>query len=189
MSVSLQLDADTGLISSGQYIASPHCDDRAAGSVIDLLVIHGISLPPGEFGTGAIADFFTGKLDKSQHPYYEEITQLRVSAHFLIQRDGALIQFVPVHQRAWHAGESSFQGRDRCNDFSIGIEMEGTDDKEYTNEQYMCLARLTQLLITQYPDITKDRIVGHCDIAPGRKTDPGEAFDWIYYRGLLDKEC
>jgi AmpD protein len=164
---------------------SPNRDQRPGDSEVDLLVIHNISLPPGEFGGPWIDDLFLNRLDPSQHPYFDEIKGLRVSAHLLIRRDGELIQYVPLEQRAWHAGVSSFCNRECCNDFSIGIELEGTDDKPYTEAQYATLARATREIMRRYPAITKDRITGHADIAPQRKTDPGPAFDWSRYRRLL----
>ena len=171
-----------GLLQSERYIPSPNCDDRPAGGVIDLLVIHNISLPPGEYGGPGIIDLFTNRLDPGAHPYYREIAGLKVSPHFLIRRDGEIIQFVRCGQRAWHAGESNWHGRGRCNDFSIGIELEGSDDELFDDTQYERLAELTRALQAKYP-ITD--IAGHSDIAPGRKTDPGPCFDWARYRELL----
>ena len=175
---------EDGLLADARYIASPNCDERPQGSSIELLVIHNISLPPGEFGGPGIVDLFTNKLDPGAHPYFREIAELRVSSHFLIRRDGAVIQFVPCRKRAWHAGVSSWRGRNGCNDFSIGIELEGTDDRPFEGGQYERLAELTQALQLKYA-ITD--IVGHSDVAPGRKTDPGPCFDWAYYRKLLKK--
>ncbi|WP_027852258.1 1,6-anhydro-N-acetylmuramyl-L-alanine amidase AmpD [Marinobacterium litorale] len=163
---------------------SPNCDDRP-GEEISLLVVHNISLPPGQFGGPGIRQLFTNCLDPDEHPFYREIHELRVSAHLLIDREGQVIQFVPFEKRAWHAGVSQFEGRERCNDFSIGIELEGADDIPYTDIQYQVLADVTRELMALYPEITPDRIVGHCDIAPGRKTDPGPAFDWERYRNLI----
>lgn len=150
-----------------------------------MLVIHNISLPPSQFGTSGIRDLFMGELDPTAHPFYQEIAGLRVSAHCVIYRTGKVEQFVPFNERAWHAGLSTFQGKSRCNDFSIGIELEGTDTLAYTNEQYAALTELTEFIVKHYPDITLGRIVGHDDIAPGRKTDPGQAFDWARYRKSL----
>ncbi len=166
---------------------SPNCDERPENTVVDLLVIHNISLPPEQFGGCWIEDFFLNQLDPSQHPYFQEIHHLRVSSHFLIRRDGEVLQFVPMHKRAWHAGQSSFLGRDRCNDFSIGIELEGTDALAYTDAQYQRLAELSRQLMKAFPAIHKDRITGHEHIAPGRKTDPGPAFDWSRYLSLLEQ--
>ena len=142
-------------------------------------MIHGISLPPGEFGGPYIEALFTNQLDPDGHPYFRDIVSLRVSSHLLVRRDGELIQFVPFIRRAWHAGDSFFRGRDCCNDFSIGIELEGTDEAPFTDAQYEELSQILQALISAYPDITPFRIAGHCDIAPGRKSDPGPAFDWL----------
>lgn len=163
-------------------MASPNHDARPRGTAIDLLVIHAISLPPGAFGGPAIEQLFTNRLDPDAHPYYRDIAGLRVSAHFLIRRDGALVQFVPCGKRAWHAGVSMWQGRERCNDFSIGVELEGTDDRAFEDAQYAQLAALTRALRAHYPLAA---IAGHADIAPGRKTDPGPRFDWARYRALL----
>lgn len=177
----MRIDSD-GLLQGVRYIASPNCDDYPAGDSIELLVIHSISLPPGEYGGPGIVDLFTNKLDPNAHPYYREIAGRKVSSHFLIRRDGEVIQFVPCNKRAWHAGGSSWRGRSRCNDFSIGIELEGDDDSPFEDTQYERLAELTRALQVMYP-ITD--IAGHCDIAPGRKTDPGPCFDWVRYRKLL----
>ena len=143
--------------------------------------MHNISLPPGEFGGTGIFELFTNRLDPASHRYYAQIASLKVSSHFLIRRDGALVQFVPCAKRAWHAGESSWRGRERCNDFSIGVELEGTDDLPYETAQYATLARLTRALVRRYPIA---HVAGHSDIAPGRKSDPGPAFDWGRYRRL-----
>lgn len=167
-----------GWLGSAQRMGSPNQDQRPPRIPVDLLVIHGISLPPGEFGGGAVADLFCNRLDPSAHPTFAGIADLRVSAHLLIRRDAALLQFVAFDRRAWHAGASSFAGRAGCNDYSIGIELEGTDDLPYEAIQYSRLARVCVLLMAQYPGLVPDRIVGHSDIAPGRKTDPGPAFDW-----------
>jgi AmpD protein len=164
---------------------SPNQDARPPDCVIDLLVIHNISLPPGEFGGPWIDNLFLNRLDPSSHPYFRQIHQLRVSSHLLIRRDGRLIQYVPLNKRAWHAGKSSFRGREQCNDFSIGIELEGTDDKPYTDVQYTTLHQVTSEILSRFPEITPDRIVGHADISPGRKTDPGPAFDWLRYRRMI----
>ncbi|MGL4733565.1 MAG: 1,6-anhydro-N-acetylmuramyl-L-alanine amidase AmpD [Enterovibrio sp.] len=162
-----------------------HYDERPDQDDISLLVIHNISLPPGEFGGRFIEDFFQGKLDGDAHPYFFQIKELRVSAHCLIRRDGEVVQFVPFNKRAWHAGVSEFQGRARCNDFSIGIELEGTDELAYTQAQYEALCQVTQNLLRVYPKLSLDHIVGHSDIAPGRKTDPGTAFDWGKFKAML----
>jgi len=174
-----------GWLSDIERIESPNADTRPAEEDISLLVIHNISLPPEQFGGPYISQLFCNRLDPTEHPYFREIQQLKVSAHLLIDRAGTLIQFVPFHQRAWHAGVSEFEGRSRCNDFSIGIELEGADHIPFTDSQYSVLARVTRQLIDHYQLITKDRIVGHSDIAPRRKTDPGPAFDWQRYRQMV----
>ncbi len=156
---------------------SPNYNQRPEGEV-SLLVIHNISLPPGRFGTPYIEQFFQNCLGSEDDPYFKEICALKVSAHLLIKRTGQVIQFVSCADRAWHAGVSSFDGRDQCNDFSVGIELEGTDDSSYTDTQYQVLSVVCRSLFDQYPALSVDRIVGHCDIAPGRKTDPGPSFDW-----------
>jgi AmpD protein len=167
-------------------VPSPNWDPRPPGTQVDLLVIHGISLPPGEFGGPWIDALFQNRLPTDAHPFFAGLAGLRVSAHLLIRRDGELVQYVPLGLRAWHAGRSQFAGRTGCNDFSIGIELEGTDQIPYTAAQYRCLAATTRAILTCYPLITPQRIAGHSDIAPGRKTDPGPAFDWGRYRGELD---
>ena len=166
---------------------SPNFNARPTGEEVSLLVIHNISLPPGEFGGGYIERFFCNTLPADDHPYFATIHHLQVSAHCLVSRGGSVTQFVSFADRAWHAGASSFAGRGNCNDFSIGIELEGADDQGYTPEQYQTLVRLTALLQKFYPAIVRDRIVGHSAIAPGRKTDPGPAFDWAHYFHLLDQ--
>ncbi|MGW8182941.1 MAG: 1,6-anhydro-N-acetylmuramyl-L-alanine amidase AmpD [Burkholderiales bacterium] len=173
---------DEGRLEGARYIASPNCDERPAGCRIELLVIHYISLPPGRFSGHAIEDFFTNRLDPRAHPFFETIAGLRASAHFLIRRNGAVIQFVPCAMRAWHAGESSWRGRPRCNDFSIGIEVEGNEMVPFTAAQYRRLAALAHVVMTRYPI---SEIVGHSDIAPSRKSDPGPHFDWARFRAML----
>jgi AmpD protein len=163
-------------------LPSPNCDERPAAGDISLLVIHNISLPPDQFGGPWIDDLFLNRLDHSAHPYFEQLRELRVSAHCCIFRDGRLTQYVPFDRRAWHAGKSTFEGRERCNDFSIGIELEGCDTRPFTQAQYARLVRVTRVLLQAYPKLTRSRIVGHSDIAPGRKTDPGPHFDWARYR-------
>ncbi len=170
-----------GLLRGARYIESPNCDDRPAAAKVSLLVIHGISLPPGRFGGDGVLGLFTNTLDWTAHPYYATLRGLRVSAHFFVRRTGQIIQFVPCGRRAWHAGQSSWRGRPRCNDFSIGVELEGCDVRPYTARQYARLVALAAALARRYP-ITA--IVGHSDIAPGRKTDPGSAFDWGRLRAL-----
>ncbi|MCI0400367.1 MAG: 1,6-anhydro-N-acetylmuramyl-L-alanine amidase AmpD [Gammaproteobacteria bacterium] len=181
----VKLDRQTGWLEDVRRVPSPHCDERPAGSEVDLLVIHGISLPPGGFGGPYIDQLFTNTLDPSVHPYFAEIVHVKASAHVLIRRDGSLTQYVSFYKRAWHAGVSCFNGRNACNDFSIGIELEGCDDEIYEAAQYEALVHLTKLLMSLWPGITKERIVGHCDIAPERKTDPGPRFDWERYLRLL----
>ncbi len=181
----LTLDQDTGLIKPAQFIESPNQDARPSRDDIDLIVVHNISLPPNQFSGQAVIDFFLNKLDPHADPFFATIQHLQVSSHFFIRRDGSIIQFVPLHCRAWHAGISQFAGRPACNDYSIGIELEGADDVSYTKEQYNQLVDLCITLIRHYTKITEDRIVGHSDIAPGRKTDPGPAFDWHHFRHLL----
>jgi len=174
-----------GWIKHIKHEPSAHFNIRENSTNISLLVVHNISLPPGEFGGPYITDLFMGRLNKDDDPYFEDIAHLQVSAHCLIRRDGEIIQYVSFNDRAWHAGVSSFKNIENCNDFSIGIELEGTDDVPYTDVQYMKLSQLTQVLQIQYPSITADNIVGHCDIAPGRKTDPGKSFDWKKYKTVL----
>lgn len=176
--------ADDGMIDGARHLASPNCDERPPGTRIGLIVIHNISLPPGEFGGPGIVDLFTNRLDPQAHPYYAAIAGLRVSAHFLIRRDGELIQFVSCSRRAWHAGASEWRGRSCCNDFSIGIELEGNDDTPFEGAQYEALAGLTRALQARYAIAD---LAGHSDIAPGRKTDPGPYFDWARYRVMLNK--
>lgn len=164
---------------------SPNFSDREAND-ISLLVLHNISLPPGKFGGGYVEKFFLNELDSQEHPYFKEIDDLRVSSHLYIKRDGSITQFVPLDKKAWHAGISSFKGRENCNEFSIGVELEGTDEVPYERAQYTSLIEITMFLMKQYPHLNKDNIVGHSDIAPERKTDPGSSFDWDYYLSKLD---
>jgi AmpD protein len=165
-----------GLLADVRFVASPNCDERPAGDAVCLLVIHAISLPPGEFGGRGVEALFTNRLDPDQHPYYRKIAGLRVSAHFFIRRDGELIQFVPCDLRAWHAGASRWHDHERCNDFSVGVELEGCDEQDFEAAQYKMLNRLIAALKQRYPIAA---IVGHSDIAHGRKTDPGPGFDWV----------
>ena len=178
---SLQIDPGNGLIRGARFVASPNYDTRPSGAPIDTLVIHSISLPPGRFGGFGIEQLFCNTLNPDEDPYYREIKDLKVSAHVLIRRNGELVQFVPLHQRAWHAGQSYCEGRTRINDFSISIELEGADDLPFEDAQYESLTRLTRVIRQVYPAVTPERIYGHCDIAPGRKTDPGPLFDWKRY--------
>ena len=173
-----KIDSNIGLLLGARQVHSPNCDERPEGVEIDLIVIHNISLPPGKFGGGEIDAFFTNQLDPSAHPYFKTMAHLTVSSHVVIDRQGEITQYVPFTKRAWHAGVSVFEGREKCNDFSIGIELEGTDTLPYTEQQYQSLIALIKLLRVAYPGITPDRITGHSDIAPSRKTDPGDVFDW-----------
>lgn len=185
MSDVYRIDTASGLVHGARQCRSPNCDDRPDGALPQLLVIHGISLPPGEFGGPGIEQLFTNRLDWDAHPYYGEIRGLEVSSHLLVRRDGEVVQFVPLDKRAWHAGASSFRGRDCCNDYSIGIELEGEDETPYSDEQYRALATLSRAILSAYPSISAREIAAHSDIAPGRKTDPGPAFDWLrLYDGL-----
>ena len=178
-----RLAIDTrGFANLATQVPSPNCDDRPDGGAITLIVVHGISLPPGEFGGDAIPRLFSNCIDPAAHPYYAAIADLRVSAHFLIRRDGTMLQFVACSKRAWHAGRSSWRGREGCNDYSVGIELEGTDTLPYAGAQYTMLARLIRALRRRYP---AEAVVGHSDVAPGRKTDPGPAFDWERLGRLL----
>ena len=176
---------DQGWLYQAKRVVSPNMDARTDINDISLLVIHNISLPPEQFGGPYIAQLFSNCLDPDEHAYFQDIYQLKVSSHLLIDRKGQITQFVPFDKRAWHAGVSKFAGREGCNDFSIGIELEGADHIPFTEEQYKELAAVTRQIIATYPKIKADRIVGHSDIAPGRKTDPGPAFDWKKYRQLL----
>lgn len=171
-----------GVVSGARQVPSPNVDERPNGARVTLVVVHGISLPPGEFGGDGVEALFTNRLEAAAHPYYATLSDLRVSSHFLIRRDGELVQFAPCDRRAWHAGRSSWRGVERCNDYSIGVELEGTDTLPYTSAQYSMLARVVRLLKRHYgePDV-----VGHSDVAPGRKTDPGPSFDWGRLRRLI----
>lgn len=182
----MKIDISNGKIQGIHNVASPNCDKRPNENDINLIVIHGISVPPGRFGDGYIEQLFTNKLEVTEHPYFQEIINLKVSAHLLINREGILTQYVPFNERAWHAGESKYKGRENCNDFSIGIELEGVNDIPYTEEQYVQLAEVLHHLFDTYPMLSKNTMVGHSDIAPGRKTDPGQAFDWDYLKLKLD---
>jgi AmpD protein len=181
----MRLAIANGWLTGVRHVPSPNCDDRPQHCDIDLLVVHGISLPPGEFGGPHIDALFTNCLDANLHPYFQSICGLRVSAHVLIRRDGELVQYVPFQRRAWHAGQSWFGGRQGCNDFSVGVEVEGTDDILYETVQYQRLAELAALLRATWPGINEQRIVGHRDIAPTRRTDPGPTFDWEYLHRLI----
>jgi AmpD protein len=171
-------------LDSARRCPSPNANERPEGDAVSLVVVHGISLPPGEFGGPYIDQLFTNSLKPEGHPYFATIAALKVSSHILIRRDGEIVQYVPFDQRAWHAGASEYQGRSNCNDFSIGIELEGADDIPYTGVQYRQLAALVRALAAAYPS-TRGHLAGHSDIAPGRKTDPGPSFDWSLLRQLL----
>jgi len=181
----MKLSTEGAWLVEARRVLSPNCDARPSGYDISLIVVHGISLPPGEYGGAWIDDFFTNRLDVSAHPYFAEIEEMRVSSHLLIRRDGELVQYVPFTDRAWHAGKSRYRNRDACNDFAIGIELEGCDDEPYEDVQYRQLAEVSVLLRDRFPDIGEKDVVGHSDIAPGRKTDPGPAFDWDRLRRQL----
>ena len=181
----MQVDLKTGLMRDVRQIASPNHDARPAGVEADLIVVHGISLPPGEFGGPWIDRLFTNSLPADVHPYFAEVGSLRVSSHVVVTRDGAVTQYVGFTERAWHAGRSVYQGREACNDFSVGVELEGTDTLPYEPAQYVALAEVVAALCAAYPGLSPDRLVGHSDIAPGRKTDPGPAFDWPHARRLV----
>jgi len=178
----LAVDAG-GRARPARWIPSPNHDARPAGTALSLIVVHGISLPPGAFGGPGVVELFTNRLDASAHPYYATVAALRVSAHFFIRRNGELLQFVRCGDRAWHAGVSTWRGRSGCNDFSVGVEIEGTDDTPYTAAQYRRLASLARALARRYPGLAE--LAGHADVAPGRKTDPGPAFDWARLAALL----
>ncbi|MBM7061520.1 1,6-anhydro-N-acetylmuramyl-L-alanine amidase AmpD [Pseudomonas sp. UL073] len=184
----MQLDPRTGWCQGIRHCPSVNFNERPQGEVVSLLVIHNISLPPAQFGTGKVQAFFQNRLDAEEHPYFASIAAMRVSAHFFIERDGAVTQFVSCLDRAWHAGVSQFDGREGCNDFSLGIELEGTDDLPFTDAQYLALSALTRQLRAAFPAISPARICGHSDVAPGRKTDPGACFDWPRYRGALHEQ-
>lgn len=179
------MSAASGWLQGIRTLPSPNCNTRPSIASVDLLVIHNISLPPGQFGGDYIDALFCNELDCDADPYFDTLRDLHVSAHFFINRTGQVTQYVSLNDRAWHAGASQWDGREQCNDFSIGIELEGTDNMRYTDAQYTALTGLTHVLMSLYPAITLNRIVGHSDIAPGRKTDPGEAFDWVRFRAAL----
>jgi len=181
----LKIEPVTGLLVGARQVLSTHFDARPPGAIPELIVVHGISLPPGEFGGPWIDRLFTGGLPPDAHPYFSGIARIRVSAHALIRRDGEIVQYVPFHERAWHAGQSHYRGRPACNDYSIGIELEGSDDTPYAEPQYDQLAALAEALLTTYPSLCAEHIVGHSDVAPGRKTDPGPSFDWEHWRRIL----
>jgi AmpD protein len=181
----IRIDPTTGLVQGARWVPSPNYDARPDNAEIEVIIVHSISLPPGKFGGAGVEQLFCNRLDPNEHPYYREINGLKVSAHLYIRRDGEIVQFVSLHQRAWHAGESHCEGRSRVNDFSIGIELEGTDTDRFEDIQYSRLSDLTKALMRAYPRITPKRLYAHSDIAPGRKTDPGDGFFWERYLAML----
>ncbi len=183
--MNFRIDRATGVMPGARQVSSPNQDARPEGVVPELIVVHAISLPPGRFGGPWIDQLFMNRLDPALDPYFREISGLKVSAHMLIRRDGDLVQYVPFHRRAWHAGQSCWRGREACNDFSVGIELEGTDTDPFSWRQYRRLAAVVRALCRAYPSLSPDRLAGHSDIAPGRKTDPGPGFDWARLRRLL----
>jgi AmpD protein len=185
----MQVDSKSGMLLGARQIASPNRDARPPGVEPDLIVVHGISLPPGEYGGPWIDRLFTNTLPTDAHPYFAEIGGLRVSSHLAVSRDGAVTQYVRFGERAWHAGRSAYQGREECNDFSIGVELEGIDTEAYEPAQYRALAQIVAALCAAYPKLAPDRLAGHSDVAPGRKTDPGPAFDWPRARRLIAEAC
>lgn len=182
----MKINKKTALIEDVEYIPSPNADERPTTNDPELIVVHNISLPPGKFGGDYISQLFTNRLNPDEHPYFQEIQSLKVSAHVLIHRDGQITQFVPFNKRAWHAGVSCYKDKQQCNDFSIGIELEGTDDVPYEAVQYQQLADMIKALRKCYTCINGDAITGHSDIAPERKTDPGPAFDWARLKQLIN---
>lgn len=183
--IPVRIDPISGILDEARFVPSPNCDARPVGAIPEVLIVHAISLPPSEFSGSAVEQLFCNTLDPKAHPYYQEICDLKVSAHLLIRRDGRLVQFVPLHLRAWHAGQSQCEGRSRVNDFSIGVELEGSDEVPFEPGQYAVLSEVSHALMKTYPVITPMRIYGHSDIAPGRKTDPGPHFDWTLFRASL----
>lgn len=181
----MRVDRETGLLDAAEQRESPNQDARPPGAQPELIVVHCISLPPGEFGGPYIDELFTNRLDPGAHPYFSEIAGLEVSAHLLIRRDGRMVQYVPFHRRAWHAGVSCYEDREACNDFSIGIELEGTDEGDYESAQYSALVDVIEALCEAYPKLSPARLAGHSDIAAGRKKDPGPGFDWQRIDNML----
>lgn len=179
------IDRQTGWLRHARHVASPNFDDRPPGTIVDLIVIHGISLPPSVYGGPWIDRLFMNDLPPEEHPYFAKVAALKVSSHVLIRRDGSLVQYVSFDKRAWHAGQSNYRGRERCNDFSIGVELEGSDTEAYEPAQYRALVATILTLCDTYSSLSTDRVAGHSDIAPGRKTDPGIAFDWPRLHALL----
>lgn len=184
----MRIDPESGWLRGALRVPTPNRDQRPEGAPVDLVVVHAISLPPGEFGGPWIDELFTNRLDPGAHPYFREIAGMRVSAHALIRRDGSVTQYAPFGERAWHAGRSCWEGREACNDFAVGIELEGDDEQVFEPVQYRRLAELIRALMQVYPGITPERVVGHCHVAPGRKTDPGSHFDWARLKRLIAAE-
>ena len=182
----VRVEPDTGWLEGADRRPTPNRDARPPDAGVNLVVVHAISLPPGEFGGAWIDDLFLNRLDPQAHPYFRDIADLRVSAHALIRRDGSLTQYAGFGERAWHAGESCWEGRAACNDYAVGVELEGSDEQGYEPVQYRRLAELIRALMRVYPAITPERVVGHCHVAPGRKTDPGPHFDWARLKELLN---
>lgn len=182
----MEFTIKNGILAGARQCASPNFNARPSETHLSLLVIHSISLPPGEYGHSFVDDFFCNRLDKNSHPYFEKIAGMKVSSHLFINRLGDVTQYVNFLDRAWHAGQSIFQGTENCNDFSIGIELEGLEGETFERQQYLSLVKLCALLKEEYPNINQSRICGHSDIAPGRKQDPGEGFDWKYFFSLLE---
>ncbi|WP_430009438.1 1,6-anhydro-N-acetylmuramyl-L-alanine amidase AmpD [Methylophaga lonarensis] len=183
-----KIDRRTGILNEAKFLLSPNHDQRPEPADISGIVLHNISLPPGQFNGDWITDLFLNRLDPGAHPYFEAIASMRVSAHLLIRRNGELIQYVPFHLRAWHAGESCWNGRQRCNDFTVGIELEGDDHSAFETAQYQSLVEVIQALLLTYPTLSKSAITGHEHIAPGRKTDPGPFFDWTALHAALGSD-
>jgi len=181
----LRVDVATGLLLGARQVLTDHFDERPAGAALELILIHNISLPPAEFGGPWIDRLFTGDLPRDAHPFFATIPPGRVSTHLLLRRDGELVQYVPFSNRAWHAGRSSYRGRAECNDYSVGVELEGTDDLPFEEIQYVRLTGVVRALLAAYPSLSREHIAGHSDVAPGRKTDPGDAFDWPRFRTSL----
>ena len=179
------MEIENHIFKNIKFLNSPNYNERPYNSKISLIVLHAISLPPNVYGENYVEDFFMNKLNVSDHDYFNEIKDVKVSSHLYIKRNGKMIQFVPLNKRAWHAGESSYKGIEDCNDYSIGIELEGSDNDYFSDEQYKMLIKTTKSIIKNYSEIDKDKIVGHSDIAPGRKTDPGNKFEWNRYFNAL----
>lgn len=185
----LSIDSQSGLLQQARHVASPNHDERPPGCAPELIIVHGISLPPDEYGGPWIDRLFMNSLPSEAHPYFASIAHMKVSSHVLVRRDGEIVQYVPFHLRAWHAGASTYCGRERCNDFSIGVELEGSDEVPYEPIQYRQLTEIILALCKAYPSLSLERVAGHSQVAPGRKTDPGEAFDWTRLRAMVSAEA